>query len=144
VVSVTEQPPRRTNPVTSTAVGWNVARLRNASQMTTRALAEKMVELGYPLSSSGVTDIERGRRTVSVDQLTALSVALGGVSPLGLLMPDVWSPDELVALSGVPATNAGAVYAWLRGTDPLPDERLDDYARETFRRRSNPEWTWRR
>ncbi len=97
------------------------------------------------MSGSGITDIERGRRGVSVDQLTALAAALG-VSPLALLAPIPADDDPTaeVVLSGTSYETADAMYLWLRGDRSLTDEMLDDYEREGFRRMSNPPWTWKK
>jgi transcriptional regulator with XRE-family HTH domain len=119
--------------------------LRTAAGMTTRTLANGLAEQRVPMSGSGITDIERGRRGVSVDQLTALAAALG-VSPIALLspMPDDENPTAETALSGTSYETADAMYQWLRGERSLTDDMLDDYERETFRRRSNPPWTWKK
>ncbi len=95
------------------------------------------------MSSSGITDIEAGRRGVSVDQLTCLAAAVG-VSPLALLtpIPEGDDPDTEVLLSGTSYETAGDMYLWLKGERSLTDEMLDDFEREAFRRASNPPWTW--
>ena len=127
----------------SQAVGRNLARIRRAIGMTSRVLAMSTSELGVPLSSSGISDIEKGRRTVSVDQLTCLAACLG-VSPIALLNPEVSDPDAEVELSGTSPETAAAMTDWLRGEQSLTDELLDDHEREAFRRQSLPEWLWNR
>lgn len=94
------------------------------------------------MSSSGITDIENGRRGVNVDQLTAFAAAMA-VSPLALLTPEIEDPDAEVILSGTSYERAEDMYLWLRGDRSLTDEMLDDYERETFRRTSNPIWTYK-
>lgn len=114
--------------------------------MTTRTLANGLAEQGVPMSGSGITDIERGRRGVSVDQLTALAAALG-VSPLALLTPIPDGDDPAAAeviLSGTSYETADTMYLWLKGERSLTDDMLDDHERETFRRGSNPPWTWKK
>ncbi|BBX38518.1 hypothetical protein MMAGJ_78000 [Mycolicibacterium mageritense] len=105
--------------LTSEVVGRNVARLRAATNTTIRELAAGLKEQGLPMSSSGITDIERGRRQVNVDQLTALAAALG-VSPMTLLMPlpDDGDPDAEVMLSGTSPETARDMDMWLRGEQP--------------------------
>lgn len=129
---------------TSATVGENLARIRARVGMTTRVLAASVAENGLAMSSSGITDIERGRRSVSVDQLTALAAALG-VSPVTLLtpIPDDESPDTEVILSGTSPERASDMHLWLRGDRSLTDDMLDDFEREAFRRLANPPWTWR-
>lgn len=127
----------------------NVARIRVSQGLTTRRLADTVANAGVPLSSSGVTDIELGRRRVTVDQLTALAAALG-VAPLTLLQPygpndpDGDDPTAVVELSGTDLYTADKIYRWLRAERSLTDDVRDDYERETFYRDSNPRWAWKR
>ncbi len=136
---------RETERTTSQVVGRNVARIRGGRAMTTRALAAALTELGVPLTSSGITDIEAGRRTVSVDQLTALATALD-VSPIALLMPGSGPEnDHRVKLTGTPTVLSLAMLPWLRGDVPIRAEEWDDaFEVEAFRRRSLPSWSWKR
>ncbi|OKH71949.1 hypothetical protein EB73_09730 [Mycobacterium sp. SWH-M3] len=129
--------------LTSQVVGQNVARLRAAQGDTTRKLAESLKEQGVAMSGSGITEIEKGRRVVNVDQLTALAAALG-VSPLTLLLPHTDAPDTEVMLSGTSPERADDLYLWLRGERSLTDDLLDDWEREGFRRAANPSWTYKK
>lgn len=100
------------------------------------------------MSISGIQDIEAGRRTISVDQLTALADALH-VSPLALLMPySVTGDAERVELTGVDSGLGLDVWNWLRADYPLHYEPRGDAASEheaeVFRRRSTPPWAWGR
>lgn len=131
-----------TEKLTSQTVGRNLARLRKLTQTTTRMLADSVAEQGVPLSGSGITEIEKGRRSVNVDQLTCIAAALG-VSPLALLTPLPDSPDAEVMLSGTSVETADDLYLWLKGERSLSHSELDDYERETFRRHSNPPWTYK-
>ncbi|MFV8275840.1 helix-turn-helix domain-containing protein [Mycobacteroides abscessus] len=130
---------------TSQVVGANLRRVRTAEGSTTRVLAAAVAEQGVPMSSSGITDIEAGRRGVSVDQLTCLAAALG-VSPLALLtpIPEDENPDTDVLLSGTSWEKAGDMHLWLKGEQSLSHELLDDFEREAFRRASNPPWVWKK
>ncbi len=131
--------------LTSEAVGRNVARLRAATNTTIRELAAGLKEQGLPMSASGITDIERGRRQVNVDQLTALAAALG-VSPMTLLMPlpEDGDPDAEVMLSGTSPETARDMDMWLRGERSLTADLMDDWELEGFRRAANPPWTWKK
>lgn len=130
---------------TSWTVGKNLARLRGQMGTTAGVLAASLVENGIPMTGGGISDIERGKRGVHVDLLTGIAAALG-VSPLALLtpIPDDGNPDGEVILSGTSPETADHLYLWLKGERSLTDDLLDDYERETFRRRSNPTWTWGR
>ncbi|MDO3357772.1 helix-turn-helix domain-containing protein [Mycobacteroides abscessus] len=131
--------------LTSEVVGRNVARLRAATNTTIRELAAGLKEQELPMSSSGITDIERGRRQVNVDQLTALAAALG-VSPMTLLMPlpDDGNPDAEVMLSGTSPETAHDMDLWLRAEQPLTAYLMDDWEQEGFRRAANPPWAWKK
>lgn len=98
------------------------------------------------MSGSGITEIEKGRRTVSVDQLTALAAALG-VSPATLLMPldDPDNPDPAATalLSGTSYERAEDMYRWLRGEQSLSWDQMDDWEREGWRRSATPRWAWK-
>ena len=132
---------------TSRVIGRNVARLRGEDGISARALAERVSELGVPMSQSGVSDIERGARTVSADQLTGLAVALR-VSPVGLLMPfsSTGDLDEECALTGTGQEMSTFVLSWLLCDAPFTDDRSGSDAARTvrtaFRRRSLPPWAW--
>ncbi|OHT49657.1 Putative regulator or DNA-binding protein [Mycobacteroides abscessus subsp. massiliense] len=134
---------------TAAVVSANLKRLRTVLGVSSRSLAQSMNELGAPMSSSGITDIESGRRGVSVDQLTCIAAALG-VSPITLLTPWVADgdadpdPGAEAMLSGTSPERAEDIYLWLRGDRSLTDELLDDFEREAFRRQVNPPWTWRK
>lgn len=80
---------------TADTVGANVKRLREERNLGLRAFAARLAEIGRPLTHTALDKIERGTRRVDVDDLMALSVALG-VSPLRLLMPYTATADEYV------------------------------------------------
>lgn len=123
----------------SEAVAKNLARLRGETKTSIRQLVTGLVAQEMPISPSGISDIEHGRRQVSVDQLTALAAALG-VSPMTLLMPYVDDPDEEVVLAGTSYERAEDMVAWLRGERSLSHAEMDDWEREGFRRQANPIW----
>jgi len=130
--------------LTSITVGKNLKRIRTAAGMTTRVLAASLAENGAPMSPSGISEMENGRRGVNVDQLTALAAALE-VSPAALLTPitDDANPDAEVMLSGTSTERAEDMHLWLTGQRSLNADIMDDFEREAFRRRSNPVWTYK-
>ena len=139
---------RKSGPgITSQVVGRNVARLRGGSGLSARELAERATALGASLSQSGISDIENGRRTVSVDQLTVLAILLD-VSPLSLLMPETYAADlEAPRLAGTPEVLGGDLLDWLRADAPLDSltgvgEAEAAIHRQMWQRRALPPWSW--
>lgn len=128
---------------TSLVCGSNLARIRSERGWSTRALAARAEEYGLKLAHTGILDLESGKRSMSVDQLTALSAALG-VSPSTLLMPHSVTPDAEVTVTGAKSA-ASSMWGWLRATT-LPSasttEGLDSHEREAVRRASTPKWAW--
>ncbi len=123
---------------TSRTVGRNLARLRAEEGTTLRELSERMPG-DHPLRLVAIGEIERGERRVSVDDLTALAVALG-VSPVALLQP----PSRLesrpkVTLAGTPEARPDAVLRWLIGRARIDNPFVDPL---DFARRSLPPWSW--
>lgn len=113
--------------------------------MSLRRLSAIMGEIGHPLSHATLSEIERGDRRVTVDDLTAFAVALE-VSPVTFLMPvsrtDDVDADEPVRLTGTPEAPARQLADWVRGDAPLRDTE-DPFEVERFRRDSLPHWLWR-
>lgn len=58
-------------------VAQNIAAFRRRSEMTTRELSAALGSAGRPIPASGITRIELRQRRVDVDDLMALSKALG-------------------------------------------------------------------
>ena len=136
--------------LTSRVVGENIARIRARDGLSNREVAERVVALGVPMSTSGISDICRGARSVSVDQLIAIAAALD-VGIIALLIPNSTSPtgdSEPASLTAVSTDLGWQMLEWLRGEGPLNDWGTDDpqeeLARESFRRRSLPPWAWTR
>ena len=71
---------------TAATVAANVKRLREQQNLGLRALAQRLADVGRPLTHTALDKIERGTRRVDVDDLMALAAALD-VSPATLLMP---------------------------------------------------------
>src|SRR5271163_4837774 len=112
---------------TAETVSANVRRLRKAQNLGLRGLSTKLTEVGRPLGHSAVDQIEKGARRVDVDDLMALSVALG-VSPVTLLMPAVdrsdvkVRPQDAVNATAVPTpVTAEHLWGWLTAKYPLGD-----------------------
>ncbi|MCB1257113.1 MAG: helix-turn-helix domain-containing protein [Microthrixaceae bacterium] len=142
-----EEEPEKLEKMTSQVVGQNLARIRAASGMPVRVLAASLAENGMKMSGSGITEMEKGRRGVSVDQLTALAAALG-VSPITLLTPldnpEHPDPEAETILSGTSYERAEDMYDWLRGEKSLTWDQMDGWEREGWRRRAAPKWAWKK
>ena len=102
---------------------------RRRGSLTVQALADRTSELGYPISRSRLSDIERGDRgaLLGVAELIVLGRALN-VPPLQLLYPGV--PGEVIdVLPGTPTLSIAAAH-WFSGEQPMqyllpdPDGRL--------------------
>lgn len=88
--------------------------------MSQEQLSQRLAAVGRPILTSGVSKIESGGRSVDVDDLVALALALG-VNPSRLLLPDPVG-EERVSLA--PSVTADGWHAWLwaDGLAPLPDD----------------------
>jgi transcriptional regulator with XRE-family HTH domain len=95
------------------------ARKRRAwSQQT---LADRLTELGYPMTRVVLTKLERNDRQVTLEDVFAFAVALG-VAPVHLLVP--LDDDEQVAVVPTRSFSAVVVRGWLRGLYPAGKETL--------------------
>ncbi|CAM4458334.1 Helix-turn-helix [Mycobacterium basiliense] len=127
--------------LTGQTVARNIARIRAERGLSLRELADRMPE-GRKLNHAQLSAAERGVRQVTVDDLTAISVALS-VSPVALLMPE--SNDDqagAAALTGTGEHSATQLLDWLIGECDLVSDPDDGYAQETHRRLSLPRWRW--
>jgi transcriptional regulator with XRE-family HTH domain len=97
-----------------------VKRLRRRRSLTSAALAARCAQLGAPeVTDHVVRNIEIGRRTVSVDQLAVLALALD-VSPVHLLTPQESDGREtLVQVTTTLQASQGEWAGWVRGAEPL-------------------------
>jgi transcriptional regulator with XRE-family HTH domain len=110
--------------VLSDLVADRVVKLRRGQGITRERLAAACSELGLPLSTAALGNIETGRRgedgrrrrDVTVDELLALAVALD-VTPATLLV-DLDAPEYAVT-PGLVVTPVDAL-VWLWGYGPLP------------------------
>jgi transcriptional regulator with XRE-family HTH domain len=99
-------------------IGRHVAELRHHRGLTVRRLSERLGELGHPMLPSVISKLEKGNRSVDVDDLIALAVALR-VNPSRLWLPFVADETE-VALTPVVRVPAWAAWQWSDGSAPLP------------------------
>lgn len=134
-------------------VGWNsrqvgnvVKALRKERRLSLRELSDRMPE-DAPMAHATLSEIERGVRKVTVDDLTALAYALG-VSPVTFLLP-VERPgsqfhldwDKPVGLVGTPQLPIRRMCDWIRGDAP-PSTTEDAHEIEAYRRDNLPRWLW--
>ena len=102
------------------AVVSQVKRLRRRRGLTSAALAERCAALGAPeVTDNVIRNIEIGRRTISVDQLAVLALALDVAPPHLLTPPDQDGPDGVRVTSTVTADRSTWA-SWVRGNGPLP------------------------
>lgn len=83
-------------------IGWagetvlhNLPRFRALRRMTLMDLAERLDELGRPMSVPTLSAVENGKRRIDVDDLVHLALALD-VSPAALLMPPANGLDDSI------------------------------------------------
>ena len=134
---------------TATTVAANVKRLREQLNLGLRALAQRLADVGRPLTHAALDKIERGTRRVDVDDLMALAAALD-VSPATLLMPPIvpvegvpklaYRPewDAPAEVTGLPKdVDANTLWMWLTAQAP-PRPTYDDAAFAAWAARSIP------
>jgi transcriptional regulator with XRE-family HTH domain len=125
-------------------VRLNVRRLRERLGLSQSQLARLTATTNRPLAATAINEIENGARRVDVDDLMALTGALG-VNPNALLMPHRAGDDHDVELSGIGLVNSIRAWQWARGYAPIrdvsgewSDKRAADNDRATFRMRIEP------
>jgi transcriptional regulator with XRE-family HTH domain len=132
----------------SQVLAENVRASRQEAQWSQDGLAERMADLGHGWVRATVSEVERGGRNVTVDELGALAIVLG--TTIGdLLDPAAWErPTEQAAID-VGAAPDGAylirgawtglwvrsevVYRlsrWIQGPAELLNRPISDRARE--------------
>jgi 8-oxo-dGTP pyrophosphatase MutT (NUDIX family) len=106
--------------------------IRNLSQvrgrLTYRELSDRLSRLGRPIPTLGLSRIEKGDRRVDIDDLIALSIALG-VSPIALLIPEGAGLDEEIDLTPALRMPARGAWEWLTGASPLPENSVVTWPR---------------
>lgn len=119
----------------SQVLAERLARLRGRRGWSARQLAERLEELGYPLSRVTIAKIENRQRGVSLDDAVALAAALD-VPPACLIFPV--GEEEPAQLTPEVELTWWQAASWLAGR-PLPEADrvfhqraaapLDDYVR---------------
>lgn len=90
--------------------------------MSLAALSDRLKELGRPIGLSSLSKVELGQRGIDLDDLTALSRALG-VPPLQLIFP--LGQERLVEVTPGAVAGAWTAARWFSGEGPFPT-RLDE------------------
>lgn len=104
---------------THTRAAENLRRIRQQRGLSYAELARRLTAIGHPIIDTGLLKIEKGERRVDVDDLVALSIALG-VTPNRLLLPDVDSPATKFDLApNVTQVRADDAWSWAYGERPL-------------------------
>jgi hypothetical protein len=117
--------------VLSDVVGTRIAALRKTSgDITREELAQRCVDLGWPVSVAVLTNMETGRRKgaqsrreITVDEVVVLARALE-VPPLILLFPVGTERDTEIGLDTVAPT--WAAVRWFVGEAALDGGPIDD------------------
>jgi transcriptional regulator with XRE-family HTH domain len=113
----------RGQTVTATVVA-QLRRLRRRREVTAAELAQRCQALGAAeITEHVIRNIEVGRRTVSVDQLTVLALALD-VAPAHLLCParprEGQPEPEPIRVTETVLAEPDEYAHWVRGDAPLP------------------------
>lgn len=120
---------------TARRVAANIRRIRREhwQDISTAELSRRLTALGQPIPDTGITKTEQGTRRVDVDDLAAVSLALG-VTPNTLLMPQVdhfgaSGPQQITPeVSGT----AERLWQWAQGERPpyIPIPGADSWGGE--------------
>jgi transcriptional regulator with XRE-family HTH domain len=97
----------------SQVVAANVRSLRALRGLSQDGLAEKMQHLQHEWSRATASEVERGRRNVTVDELASLAIALGVWGPGDLLDPERLGVALDVGMTGPLRKQTAS--AWARG-----------------------------
>lgn len=121
-------PPKTLPPGhTARVVAENVRRYREALNLGHTELSRRIGDLGHEVLPIGLRRVESGERRVTVDDLTALAMALE-VSPTSLLTPPPATDDTeewqngTAELTGTPAAPPRRIWHWVRGDSPVDGE----------------------
>lgn len=96
----------------SQVVAANMSKLRDLRGMTQDALTEKMRHMQHQWSRATCSEVERGKRNVTVDELASLAIVLG-VAPGELFDPERLGVNLDVGMTGPLKTQDAS--AWARG-----------------------------
>lgn len=119
---------------TGTTVAANVATFRRDRGLSLAALSQRLAEITddrrYPTST--LSEIERGRRRVDVDDLMALAAALHE-PPSSLLMPrDPSELDEVVTSATRHPIQTWRLWDWLIAQRRRPEVSDSDSAQDAY------------
>jgi transcriptional regulator with XRE-family HTH domain len=93
--------------------------------MSQRDLAARLADIGYRLSQSAITRIERGERKVSLGEAIALAAALD-VAPVHMFLPI--EGDQPVRLAPALEVKPDQARAWATGRRPLDPANVRFYS----------------
>lgn len=113
-----------------TTLGANIRRIRKLRELTGQALINRLSECGVKLLPSGLSDLENGRRKLTVEELLALAIVLN-TSIIDLLTPADGS--ALKVAEAVEPLLPVWLERWLSGETPWPpDLGSEDYTKAFF------------
>ncbi|CAN5551944.1 hypothetical protein BH11ACT7_BH11ACT7_31200 [soil metagenome] len=125
-----------------TTLGVNIRRIRTLRKMTGQDLIKRLGECGVKLLPSGLSDLEKGRRKLTVEELLALAIVLN-TSVIDLLVPE--DGESLSVAEGVEPLQPSWLESWLQGETPWPatgDEAVrDEYFKTASEVRKHKERT---
>jgi transcriptional regulator with XRE-family HTH domain len=98
-------------------VAANLAAIRSARDMNQAELAERVSDIGRPMSGATVSKTEKLDRRVDVDDLMAFAVALR-TTPNRLLLATLSDHSEVIALA--PSVRVRMIEAWDWATGRFP------------------------
>lgn len=121
-------------------VAENLKRIREQQKLTYTEVSRKLDSVGRVISPLAVRRMEEGARRVDVDDLVALSVVLG-VAPTTLLVPNSFTRNEFVDITGIVSIEAQELWAWVRA-DKKPNGTGTSAAMEwiEYVRLVSPHW----
>jgi hypothetical protein len=142
-------PPEKWAPgPTGDRVAANLSQLRGPVSL--EELADRLDRLGRRIAPDSIRNVEQlgatRRRRVDVDDLVALSIALG-VNPNRLLLPPTSGVQEGVRLTSQVEIPANLAWAWAQGDVPIepwapgavPDGASPALDLNDFRKRARPQ-----
>lgn len=121
---------------TGRTVAENLRRLRTARGLSLRGLAELAEQAGRKFGVNALSQAEKGLRRLDIDDVAALSVALG-VNPSALMLPVEVDRAQPVEVTGHEPVEAARAWRWAEGNAPLPGQQVD---RDTFVESVRPYW----
>jgi transcriptional regulator with XRE-family HTH domain len=99
--------------------------LRKSQRRSAQWVANRTVELGYPISRATIADLENGRRKwLTLSELMILARALN-TAPIALLYPDPLSAESIELLPGLQASRTVALQ-WFSGEVDIPSSFVCD------------------